>query len=227
MSRDFFSPALTAAALVAMMASAPAIAADYVQAPGSTLVFASKYDGEVFTGKFASFATTLSFDPAKLAASKLDVVIPLAGASTGNADRDGTLSGSDFFDVARFAQARYTATRFRSLGGDQYAADGTLEIDNLTAERALRGIAVGRKNWNVIGSDAAGKVAAVIYSLVETCRLNGINPEAYLTDVIDRIGRTKIQALDTLLPFNWRPPDAGNPADPGRMNIAPHTAAAA
>ena len=49
----------------------------------------------------------------------------------------------------------------------------------------------------------------------------------YLTDVIGRIGRTKIQALDTLLPFNWRPPDAGNPADPGRMNIAPHTAAAA
>ena len=49
----------------------------------------------------------------------------------------------------------------------------------------------------MIGSDAAGKVAAVIYSLVETCRLNGINPEAYLTDVIGRIGRTKIQALDT------------------------------
>ena len=79
----------------------------------------------------------------------------------------------------------------------------------------------------MIGSDAAGKVAAVIYSLVETCRLNGINPKAYLTDVIGRTGRTKIQALDTLLPFNWRPPDAGNPADPGRMNIAPHTAAAA
>ena len=132
MSRDFFSPALTAAALVAMMASAPAIAADYVQAPGSTLVFASKYDGEVFTGKFASFATTLSFDPGKLAASKLDVVIPLAGASTGNADRDGTLSGSDFFDVAKFAQARYSATRFRSLGGDQYAADGTLSLHGVS-----------------------------------------------------------------------------------------------
>ena len=79
----------------------------------------------------------------------------------------------------------------------------------------------------MIGSDAAGKVAAVIYSLVETCRLNGINPEAYLTDVIGRVGRTRIQALDTLLPFNWRPPDVGSSADPGRMNIAPHTAAAA
>ena len=109
----------------------------------------------------------------------------------------------------------------------RYAADGTLEIDNLTAERALRGIAVGRKNWNVIGSDAAGAVAAVIYSLVETCKLNGVNPEAYLTDVIARIGHIKIQALDTLLPFNWRPPDASNPADPGRMTIVPHRSAAA
>jgi transposase len=109
----------------------------------------------------------------------------------------------------------------------RYAADGTLEIDNLTAERALRGIAVGRKNWNVIGSDAAGAVAAVIYSLIETCRLNGINPEAYLSDVIARIGRTRMRDLDTLLPFNWRPPDASNPADPGRMTILPHGAAAA
>ena len=126
--RAFTSPALTAAALVAMMASAPAFAADYVQAAGSTLVFASKYDGEVFTGKFASFTTTLSFDPAQLASSKLDVVIPLAGASTGNDDRDSTLSSSDFFNVAKFAQARYTASKFRSLGGNQYAADGSLSL---------------------------------------------------------------------------------------------------
>jgi transposase len=98
---------------------------------------------------------------------------------------------------------------------------------NAQWDALVRYAADGRKNWNVIGSDAAGSVAAVIYSLVETCRLNGVNPEAYLTDVIARIGRTKIQALDTLLPFNWRPPDAGNPADPGRMTIAPHGAVAA
>ena len=128
MSRDFTSPALTAAALVAMMAAAPAFAADYVQAAGSTLVFASKYDGEVFTGKFAGFTTTLSFDPGNLAASKLDVAIPLAGASTGNDDRDSTLSSGDFFNVAKFAQARYTASKFRSLGDNQYAADGNLSL---------------------------------------------------------------------------------------------------
>ena len=60
MSRNFTTPALTAAALVAMLSAAPAFAADYVQAPGSSLVFASKYDGEVFTGKFASFNEPVS-----------------------------------------------------------------------------------------------------------------------------------------------------------------------
>ena len=128
MTSKFTSPALTAAALVAMMAAVPAIAAEYVQAPGSTLAFASKYDGEVFTGKFSNFTTTLNFDPAKLASSKLDVVIPLAGTKTGNADRDSTLLDTDFFNVGKFAQARYTATKFRSLGGNQYAADGTLSL---------------------------------------------------------------------------------------------------
>ncbi|MFT3763470.1 MAG: YceI family protein [Pseudoxanthomonas sp.] len=133
MNKPFLSPALTAAALVAaasigMAAAAPARAADYVQAPGSTLVFASSYDGEVFTGKFGGFSTTLSFDPANLDASKLDVTIALAGSNSGNEDRDSTLVGSDFFDVAKFAQARYTATKFRALGGNQYAADGTLTL---------------------------------------------------------------------------------------------------
>lgn len=128
MSSRFASPAVVAAALAAMLAAAPAIATDYVQAPGSTLVFASKYDGEVFTGNFPGFATALSFDPAKLEGSKLDVTIPLAGARSGNADRDSTLQSADFFNVAKFAQARYTATKFRALGGDQYAADGTLSL---------------------------------------------------------------------------------------------------
>jgi polyisoprenoid-binding protein YceI len=104
------------------------MAADYVQAAGSTLVFATKYDGEVFTGSFPGFSTRFSFDPADLAAAKLDVTIPLAGAKTGNDDRDSTLRGGDFFDVAKFAQARYTATAFRSLGGNRYAADGTLDL---------------------------------------------------------------------------------------------------
>ena len=120
-------PAL-AGALAAVLAVAPAAAADYVQAAGSTLAFATQYDGETFTGTFPGFTTRLSFDPANLAASKLDVVIPLAGSRTGNDDRDTTLRGTDFFNVAKHAQAHYTATKFRSLGGNDYAADGTLEL---------------------------------------------------------------------------------------------------
>jgi polyisoprenoid-binding protein YceI len=111
-----------------LLATTPAMAADYVQAPGSTLVFASNYQGETFTGKFGSFTTTMSFDPKQLATSKLDVAIQLAGTQTGNKDRDDTLVSADFFNVGKFAQARYTATKFRALGGNQYAADGTLSL---------------------------------------------------------------------------------------------------
>ena len=111
-----------------LLAAAPAMAADYVQAPGSTLVFASNYQGETFTGRFGSFTTTMSFDPKQLATSKLDVAIQLAGTQTGNKDRDDTLVSADFFNVGKFAQARYTATKFRALGGNQYAADGTLTL---------------------------------------------------------------------------------------------------
>ncbi|OAX56452.1 YceI family protein [Xanthomonas graminis] len=128
MSSRFASPAAVAASLVAMLAAVPAVAADYVQAPGSSLVFASKYDGEVFTGQFPGFDTKLSFDPAHLASARLDVAIPLAGAKSGNGDRDSTLQGPDFFDVAKFATAHYRADKFRALGNNQYAADGTLEL---------------------------------------------------------------------------------------------------
>lgn len=127
MSRKPFFPALAVALLGAILASS-ATAADYVQAPGSALVFASRYDGELFTGRFADFRTTLSFDPATLESSRLEVVIPLLGARTGNEDRDSTLAGADFFDVGKHAQARYSATKFRALGGQRYAADGTLSL---------------------------------------------------------------------------------------------------
>ncbi|GGD36019.1 YceI family protein [Pseudoxanthomonas indica] len=117
-------------ALAGLLAAAalPAFAADYVQAPGSTLIFASNYQGETFVGRFGGFNTTVSFDPANLATAKLDVTIQLAGTKTGNDDRDSTLADADFFHVSKFAQARYTASKFRALGGNQYAADGTLSL---------------------------------------------------------------------------------------------------
>lgn len=137
MSRSLSSPAAVAAALVALMAS-PAIAADYVQAPGSSLVFATEYEGEVFTGQFGGFSTRISFDPADLPSSKLDVAIDLAGTRTGNADRDSTLATADFFNVTRFARARYSADTIRALGGDEYAADGTLELRGVKQPVTLR-----------------------------------------------------------------------------------------
>ena len=128
MTLKLTTPAAVAAALAGMLATAPALAADYEQAPGSSLVFASKYDGEIFTGTFPGFQTRVSFDPANPAAGKLDVTIPLAGAKSGNSDRDSTLQGKDFFNVAQYAQARYSANGFRALGNNQYAADGMLEL---------------------------------------------------------------------------------------------------
>jgi polyisoprenoid-binding protein YceI len=114
--------------LIACLLAAPALAADYVQAPGSSLVFAGTYQGEVFTGRFPGFDTRLSFDPAHLETSSLRVSIPLASATTGNSDYDGEMRGASFFDAARFPVAQYTATTFRALGGNRYAADGVLSL---------------------------------------------------------------------------------------------------
>ncbi|HEY5852254.1 MAG TPA: YceI family protein [Lysobacter sp.] len=119
---------LAAATAAAVLVAAPSFAADYLQAAGSSLTFASKYEGEVFTGRFTGFVTSFSFDPQQLAGAKLDVTIPLASASTANSDRDDALKGNDFFASGKFPQARYTATKFRSLGGNQFAADGTLSL---------------------------------------------------------------------------------------------------
>lgn len=170
MSRKPLSSLLPALGMfaAAALAAAPAFAADYVQAPGSILVFASKYDGEIFTGTFPGFDTQLSFDPANPATGKLEVSIPLAGAKSGNGDRDSTLQGPDFFDVAKFATAHYRADKFRALGDNQYAADGTLELHGVSkpvtltftwtpgAQPVLSGKAtVNRLDFGVGGGDWA------------------------------------------------------------------------
>lgn len=120
------------APLVLAFVASNACATDYVQAAGSTLTFATTYQGEVFTGRFPAFTTRLSFDPANLASARLDVAIPLAGAVTGDGERDSTLHGGDFFASARFPQARFVASKFRALGGGRYAADGQLTLRGAT-----------------------------------------------------------------------------------------------
>jgi transposase len=79
----------------------------------------------------------------------------------------------------------YTLSRWQAL--TRYRDDGRIEIDNNAAERALRGVSLGRKNYLFMGSDAGGERAAAIYSLVETAKLNGLDPEAYLREVLTRI----------------------------------------
>jgi transposase len=80
--------------------------------------------------------------------------------------------------------------------------DGHLEIDNNAAERALRGVSLGRKNYLFMGSDAGGERAAAFYTLVETAKLNGLDPEAYLRMVFERIAEHPINRIDELLPWN-------------------------
>jgi hypothetical protein len=101
------------------------------------------------------------------------------------------------------AAMRYGLARWEALS--RFLGDGRIEIDNNAAERALRGVALGRKNWLFAGSDAGGARAAAIYSLVETAKLGGLDPEAYLRDLLGRIADHPINRIDDLLPWNVPP----------------------
>jgi hypothetical protein len=79
---------------------------------------------------------------------------------------------------------------------------GNIEMDNNTAERALRSVALGRKNFLFLGSDQGGERAATLYSLLGTAKLNGINPEAYLTRVLTVMADHKVNKVAELLPWN-------------------------
>jgi transposase len=84
----------------------------------------------------------------------------------------------------------------------RYTEDGQLEIDNNSAERSIRGIGVGRRNYLFFGSDSGGERAAIIYALIETCKLNGIDPQRYLEYVLARIAVHPINRIEELLPWN-------------------------
>ncbi|WP_034885863.1 IS66 family transposase [Ensifer aridi] len=98
---------------------------------------------------------------------------------------------------------RYALSRWAALS--VYIDDGRVEIDNNIAERAMRPLGIGRKNWLFAGSDKGGERIANILTIIETTKLHGHNPEAYLTDVLTRIQNHPKDRLEELLPWQWTP----------------------
>ena len=96
---------------------------------------------------------------------------------------------------------RYALTRMKKLR--PWLDHGFLELDNNTAERSMRCVALGRKNYLFMGSEGGGKSAAIAYTLIETAKLNGVDPQAWLTDVLARIADHKINRIDELLPWRY------------------------
>ena len=132
-------------------------------------------------------------------AGRQRIVMPLLGGLEAwmRAER-GKLSRHS--DVARAMD--YMLKRWAAFS--RFAGDGRICMTNNAAERALRGIAVGRKAWLFAGSDRGGERAATIYTLIATAKLNGLDPRAWLADVLRRINDHPVSRLNELLPWNWR-----------------------
>src|SRR6202795_336941 len=106
--------------------------------------------------------------------------------------------GNDVAKAMDYMLKRWSAfTRFLD--------DGRIYLSNNAAERGVRGIALGRKSWLFCGSDRGGQRAAVMYSLIVTAKMNDVDPQAWLADVLAHIAEHPIQKLDELLPWSWRP----------------------
>jgi hypothetical protein len=101
-------------------------------------------------------------------------------------------------EAMRYALSRWTALSV-------YIDDGRVELDNSIAERAMRTLGIGRKNWLFAGSDKGGERIANILTIIETTKLHGHNPEVYLTDILTRIQDCPTDRLNELLPWNWAP----------------------
>jgi len=98
---------------------------------------------------------------------------------------------------------RYALSRWAALA--RYLDDGRLEIDNNAAERAIRPLAIGRKKYLFAGSDAGGQRAAAIHALIETAKLNGLDPQMWLRDVLARIADYPVNRVGELPPWSWTP----------------------
>jgi hypothetical protein len=132
-------------------------------------------------------------------AVRQEVSAPLVADLEGwlRAQRPKLSRGNDLAKAMDYLLKRWPAfTRFLD--------DGRICLSNNAAERALRGIALGRKSWLFAGSDRGGQRAAAMYSLIVTAKLNDIDPQAWLADVLARIAAHPAHRIDDLLPWNWR-----------------------
>jgi hypothetical protein len=113
--------------------------------------------------------------------------------------RAGRANLSRHNDVAKAMD--YMLMRWTSFS--RFLSDGRICLSNNAAERAIRSLALGRRNWLFAGSDRGGQRAAMMYSLITTAKMNGIDPQAWLADVLDRIANYPARRLDELMPWNW------------------------
>ena len=104
---------------------------------------------------------------------------------------------------SKTAQAiAYSLTRWPAL--TRFLEDGRLCMSNNAAEREIRAVALGRKNWTFAGSDEGGRRAAAIYTLIQTAKLNDVDPQAWLADILARLQDHPAKRIDQLLPWNWK-----------------------
>ncbi|PXW75178.1 cytochrome b561 [Blastomonas natatoria] len=129
---------------------------NWVVGKGGTLGFSARWNGEPVDGRFARWTANILFSPEALDGSKIDVSIDLGSVDTGDGQRDGTLTGSDFFDTGKFARATYRASKFKALGGNRYRADGTLTLRGVSKQVPLT------FTLDITGNKARAKGSATI-----------------------------------------------------------------
>jgi transposase-like protein len=173
-------------------------------------VFQWRYEYRNGTGWAASKQPRPELLPVTVAAEPGNVIAPEVlgvSASSGSIHIElpgravvSVEAGVDVTPVRAVLAIRYALSRWRALM--RYLNDGHIEIDNKSAERALRAVALGRKNYLFAGSDVGGERAAAIYTLIGTAKLNGLDPELYLRQVLARIADHPISHILELLPWN-------------------------
>jgi len=148
---------------------------------------------------YAVEAEAKGMNPEERQALRAQKSVPLLGeiAERLAACQERTLPQSGIGKAMRYARSNWAAL-------NRYVEDGRLEMDNNACERQMRAVAVGRKNWLFAGSKDGGRRAAVLYSVLQSAKAAGVEPFAYLRDVLERIGTIPSEQIAELLPAQWK-----------------------